>query len=97
MAAYVALMNFTDQGVFNIKLAANRASAYEELAKKLGCTVKENYWTQGQYDAVSIIDAPDDASMTALAISVGKLGFIRMQTLRAFSAAEFATILDKVA
>ncbi len=73
MATYVTLINFTDQGVIHVKDTANRASHYKELAAKLGCTVKENYWTQGQYDVVSIVDAPDDASMTALAMSVGKL------------------------
>ena len=96
MATYVTLINFTDQGVRHVKDTPNRASAYKELATKLGCRLKEIWWTQGQYDVVSIIDAPDDASMTALAMSVGKLGFIRTQTLRAYSAAELAPILDKV-
>jgi uncharacterized protein with GYD domain len=96
MATYVMLINFTDQGVLHIKDTANRTSHYRELAAKLGCTVKENYWTQGQYDVVSIVDAPDEVSMTALAMNVGKLGFIRTQTLRAFSAAELAPIMDKV-
>ena len=96
MATYVTLINFTDQGVLHVKDTANRASHYKELATKLGCTVKENYWTQGQYDVVSIVDAPDDASMTALANSVGKLGYVRTQTLRAYSAAELAPIMHKV-
>ena len=96
MATYITLINFTDQGISKIKDTANRASHYKELATKLGCTVKENYWTQGQYDVVSIVDAPDEASMTALAMSVGKLGYIRTQTLRAYSAAELAPIMDKV-
>jgi uncharacterized protein with GYD domain len=96
MATYIMLVNFTDQGIRNIKDTANRGSHYKELATKLGCTVKENYWTQGQYDVVSIVDAPDEASMTALAMSVGKLGYIRTQTLRAYTAAELAPIMDKV-
>jgi len=96
MATYVTLINFTDQGVRNVKDTANRASAYKELATKVGCTIKEIYWTQGQYDVVSIIEAPDDASAITLAMSVGKLGFIRTQTLRAYSAAELAPIMDKV-
>jgi len=96
MATYVTLINFTDQGIRNVKDTANRASAYKELATKVGCTVKEIYWTQGQYDVVSIIEAPDDASATALAMSVGKLGYVRTQSLRAFSAAELATVMDKV-
>ena len=96
MATYVTLINFTDQGVRNVKDTANRASAYKDLATRLGCTVKENYWTQGQYDVVSIVDAPDDLTMTALAMSVGKLGYIRTQTLRAFSVEELAPIMEKV-
>jgi uncharacterized protein with GYD domain len=96
MATYITLINFTDQGISKIKDTANRASHYKELATKLGCTVKENYWTQGQYDVVSIVDAPDEASMTALAMSVGKLGYVRTQTMRAYSAAELAPIMDKV-
>ena len=96
MATYVTLINFTEQGVKNIKDTANRASHYKDLAAKLGCTIKEIYWTQGQYDVVSIVEAPDDAAATALSMSVGKLGNIRTQTLRAFSAAELAPIMDKV-
>ena len=96
MATYITLINFTDQGIRSIKDTANRASHYKELAGKLGCTVKEIWWTQGQYDVVSVVDAPDEASMTALAMSVGKLGYIRTQTLRAYSAAELAPIMDKV-
>ena len=84
------------QQISKVKDTTNRASHYRELATKLGCTVKENYWTQGQYDVVSIVDAPDEASMTALAMSVGKLGYVRTQTLRAYSAAELAPIMDKV-
>jgi uncharacterized protein with GYD domain len=96
MVTYVTLINFTDQGARHIKDTPNRAGAYKELATKLGCTVKEIWWTQGQYDVISVVEAPDDASATALAMSVGKLGFIRTQTLRAYSAAELAPIMDKV-
>ena len=42
------------------------------------------------------VEAPDDASAITLAMSVGKLGFIRTQTLRAYSAAEIAPIMDNV-
>jgi len=77
MVTYITLINFTEQGIRNVKDSANRASHYKDLAAKLGCTIKEIWWTQGQYDVVSIVDAPDDASATALAMSVGKLGYIR--------------------
>jgi uncharacterized protein with GYD domain len=50
MATYVTLANFTEQGIRNIKDTNNRAEAFKGLAERLGCTVKELLWTQGQYD-----------------------------------------------
>ena len=96
MPIYVTLVNFTHQGIQNIKDTTKRADAFKAAATKAGCTVKEMYWTQGQYDSVTILDAPDDASVTALLMSAGKLGNVRTQTLRAFTAAELAPILAKV-
>ena len=96
MPTYITLNNFTHQGIANVKDTTKRAEAFKNLAKQLGCTVKEIYWTQGQYDNVTILDAPDEATATALAMSVGRLGNIRTNTLRAFTAAELAPILDKV-
>jgi uncharacterized protein with GYD domain len=96
MPTYVTLGNFTHQGIQNIKDTAKRADAFKTAAKKAGCTVKEIYWAQGQYDVVTILEAPDEASATVLLIRLGKLGNVRTQTLRAFTAAELAPILDKV-
>ena len=97
MVTYLMLLNWTDQGIKNVKDSPKRADAFKEMAKKSGATVKEVYWTLGQYDVVAIVEAQDDISMTALGLSTGKLGNVRTQTLRAFSAADIKTILDKVA
>ena len=96
MAMYVALVNFTDQGVRNLKDTTKRADAAKEMAKKFGVTFKELYWTLGSYDEVIVFDAPDDASMASCLASVGSLGNIRTQTLRAFSQAEMKGILAKL-
>jgi uncharacterized protein with GYD domain len=96
MATYVVLANFTDQGVRNAKDSPKRADAFKDMAKKCGATVKDIYWTQGQYDVVTIVDAPDDVAATALALSVGALGNVRTQTLRAFSAADMKGVIDKM-
>ena len=96
MATYIVLANFTEQGIQNVKDSPQRADAFKDMAKKTGATVKDVFWTLGQYDAVAIVDAPDDVSATALGLSVAKLGNVRTQTLRAFSAAEMKNILGKV-
>jgi len=96
MATFIMLANFTEQGIRNVKDSPQRADAFKDMAKKSGATVKDVFWTLGQYDAVAIVEAPDDVSATALGLSVAKLGNVRTQTLRAFSAAEMKNILGKV-
>ena len=52
MATFVVLASFTDQGVRNVKETIGRAEAFKEMAKKSGVTVKDLYWTLGQYDVL---------------------------------------------
>src|SRR5262245_15122069 len=96
MPTYIVLGNFTDQGVRHVKDTAKRAAAVREMAKKLGVTVKELFWTLGEYDIAAIFDAPDEASMTTLGLSIGALGNVRTQTLRAFTADEINQILTRM-
>jgi len=67
-----------------------------ELAKKFGATVREFYWTMGKYDLVVIFEAPDDAAMTALSLTIASAGNVRTQTMRAFSRDEVNGVLAKV-
>jgi uncharacterized protein with GYD domain len=96
MATYIVLGNYTDQGIRNIKDTPKRTEAVKEAAKKAGVVLKETFWTLGTYDFVSILEAPDDETIIAFGMSVGKQGNVRTQTLPAFSATEMAEILGKV-
>jgi uncharacterized protein with GYD domain len=96
MATYIVLGNFTDQGIRNVKDTGKRAEALKGLAQKIGGSVKSVYWTLGQYDIVAVVEAPDDAAMTALMLTVGSLGNVKTQSMRAFTADEMASILGNV-
>jgi len=91
------LINFTDQGIRNVKQSPERAKAATAAADKLGIKVKDIYWTLGAYDAVLLSDAPNDEAITAWALGTGSLGNIRTQTMRAFSAEETSGIIAKIA
>ena len=67
MATFVVLASFTDQGIRNVKETISRAEAFKEMAKKSGITVKDLYWTLGQYDVMAVCEAPDDETVTAFA------------------------------
>ena len=96
MATYILLGNFTEQGIRNVNDTTKRAKAVRDMATKLGATTKELYWTLGQFDVVAIFDAPSDAAMTSLALSIGALGNVRTQVLRAFAADEIDPILGRM-
>jgi uncharacterized protein with GYD domain len=96
MITYVALANFTDQGIRNVKDSPKRTEAFKEMAKTFGVTVKELVWAQGRYDVVTILEAPDEQSVMSLSLSLGTLGNVRTETLRAFSAAEMMPIIGKM-
>jgi uncharacterized protein with GYD domain len=96
MVAYVVLANFTEQGVRNAKESLKRAEAFKELAKKFGVTVRDIVWTQGRYDVVTIVDAPDESAFMSLTLSLSALGNVRTESLRAFSAAEMTKIVGNM-
>ena len=96
MPIYIMLANFTEQGIRKVEASPKRADDFKNAAKKAGATVRDVFWTLGQYDVVAIVEAPDDVSMTAAGLGLGKLGNVRTQTLRAFSAADMKNILGKM-
>jgi uncharacterized protein with GYD domain len=95
MPTYIALVTFTDQGIRHIRQTTERAKGLVDAASRLGIQVKDIYWTMGPFDAIFTANAPDDETMTTLAISLGSLGNVRTQTLRAFSAEEMNKIMAK--
>jgi uncharacterized protein with GYD domain len=96
MAIYIMLASFTDQGIRKVSDSPKRTDAFKEMAKKCGATVRDSFWTLGEYDMVAIVEAPDDISITALGLSSGALGNVRTQTLRAFTQADMKTIVGKM-
>jgi uncharacterized protein with GYD domain len=87
MATYVSLLNFTDQGIRNIKDSPDRYGTFKAMAEKLGVTVKGCYYLVGRYDLVVILEGTDEAVTTAL-LKAGAAGNVRTETLRAFSVDE---------
>jgi uncharacterized protein with GYD domain len=96
MVTYVVLINWTEQGIADAQKSPNRASEVASSIKKMGGRMREVYWTIGQYDAVSIVDAPDDETFTAWAVSVGAQGNVRTTSMRAFDKKAMGEILAKM-
>jgi uncharacterized protein with GYD domain len=96
MATYVILIQFTDQGIRNIKDTVKRGDAAVAEAEKMGMKIVEEYWTMGAYDAVVVVDAPNDETISAFMLKIGSLGNVKSHTLRAFRRNEMEDILAKI-
>ena len=96
MATFITLINYTDQGIRNVKDTLKRGQAAKKLAAKHGCEIKALYYTMGPHDAVCRIEAPDDESYVAFALAAGSLGNIRTLSLRAHSEDEMKRILKNL-
>jgi uncharacterized protein with GYD domain len=97
MPTYIALLNWTDQGIRNYGDTTQRAEAFAAALQTLGAGLVNLYWTVGPYDLVGIVDAPDDETATAALLQVGGLGSVRTTTLRAFGRDEMDRIIAKAA
>jgi uncharacterized protein with GYD domain len=96
MAMYITLLQFTDQGIRNVKDTIKRAAAATAEAEQIGANVTDSFWTMGAYDVVLLLDAPNDETMTAFTLKLGSLGNVKTQTMRAFRREEMEGILAKV-
>lgn len=96
MATYVLLLNYTQKAIENMKQSPNRLTAAKESARKRGAEIKAFYLTLGQYDAVTIMEAPDDQTVAAWVLETAAAGYVRTQTLRAFDETEYKKITGSV-
>ncbi len=96
MPFYVVLYKLTDQGIRNIKEAPQRIEAGIKSWEALGGKTIGFYLTMGEYDYVSIAEAPNDEVVAAFMLSLGSLGNVKTTTLKAFTTQEFAEIVKKM-
>ena len=97
MPTYISLIRYTQKGAENMKESPARLDAAKELYKSMGAELKAFYLTMGQYDAVVVSEAPDDETVAKVALTIGSIGAIRTETLRAYTEDEYRNIIAALA
>jgi uncharacterized protein with GYD domain len=95
MPTYIALIDWTGEGVRDFKSSVDRYESAQGQMESMGVRFTSIYWTLGSHDIVAILDAPDDESVAAGLLAVAGQGNIRSQTMRAFSAEEMRGVIGK--
>ena len=93
MPHFVILIRYTQQGIAKIKESPARLDAAKKAAEKVGGRIHAWYLTMGQYDAVIISEFPNDEANARFCLSVGVLGNVTTETLRAFTDGEYRNIV----
>jgi uncharacterized protein with GYD domain len=96
MLKYVILVNWTEQGARSVTETTQRVEQVRQMIEQMGGRMDTLLWTQGRYDLVGIMEAPDEETAAAVGLRVAMRGAVRTETLRAFDAEEMGRILAKV-
>jgi uncharacterized protein with GYD domain len=93
MATFVMLTNLTPDGVKTLKSNPNRVGEVNKEVEQIGAKVIAQYATLGQYDFVTIVEAPDEKTMAKVSVELGSRGTMSSQTLAAMPSEELASAL----
>jgi uncharacterized protein with GYD domain len=94
MKTYITLLSYTEQGISTIESSPDRVEAAKELVEEMGGEFKDFYLTFGEYDGVAVAEFPDDETATQYALTLGKAGNARTETLKAFTHEEFEELVE---
>jgi uncharacterized protein with GYD domain len=96
MPTYISLINWTNQGIKNVKEAPQRVDAFKKAVEAAGGKVNCFYLTMGKYDVVTVVDLPSDEAAATIVLSTGSKGNVRTRTMKAFTEDQFRNIIAKV-
>lgn len=94
MPTYVSLINYTDQGIRNVKDSPKRLDAAKKLLKDMGGELKQFYLTMGSYDIVTVAEAPNDETVAKFVLVLASGGNVRTLTMKAFTEAEYRKLIS---
>lgn len=94
MVTYLVLINWTDQGIRNVKESPKRLDAARKLAKDLGGEIKTVYMTQGSFDLALVAEMPNDEKLASFVLKLGSFGYVRTTTLKAYAEDEYRKIIE---
>ena len=96
MPTYIAMGQFSEKGIANIKDSPKRLATAKKSIEDMGGKMKAFYYTMGQYDFVSVAEWPSNESAMTFLFALGKLGNVKTETLVAIPAEDAAKLIAKV-
>ena len=96
MPGYIVLGKYTQEGLEHLKEMPEIINKHKANCEKVGIRLVGTWCTMGEYDFVSVYDAPDDQAMAVRILDTARGGLVTTQTMRALSEEEFAEVVCKL-
>ena len=93
MPTFIMLTHLTSNGVKTLKDNPGRVQEVNKEVEQLGVKVLNQWATLGEYDFVSVVEAPDEKTMAKVSVELGSRGTMSSQTLAAIPSEELANAL----
>jgi uncharacterized protein with GYD domain len=93
VAVFIMLTNLTANGVKTLKDNPSRVQEVNKEVEQLGVKVLHQFATLGQYDFVSVVEAPDAETMAKVSVELGSRGTTSNCTLAALPAEDLVKTL----
>jgi len=95
MGYYVMLTTLTDEGRRTIRDYPRRIEEVNEEVEAMGVEVLAQYSLLGPYDFCNILRAPDDQTISRMAVELSARGTLHTLTMTALPLEEFIASLEK--
>jgi len=83
MATYVMLTSLTDEGRKTVKANPKRLREVNKEVEAMGIKIVAQYALLGPYDFINILEAPDNKTISKVAIELGSRGTLQTMTMAA--------------
>ncbi len=88
MAIYVMLTTLTDEGRKTIKQNPQRVHEVNKEVEAMGVKILARYAVLSPYDFVNILEAPDNKTVSKMAVELGARGTLQTMTMAAMTVDE---------
>ncbi len=96
MPTYVSLLRWSQKGIENVKDSPARLDKAKKAIEKAGGKMTTFMMTMGQYDMITITEAPDEETLAKVMLAIASAGGVRSETMRAFSESEYRKIVGSL-
>jgi len=93
MAVYVMFTTLTDEGRKTVKESPKRLKEVNKEVEAMGVKILAQYALLGPYDFLNILEAPDNKTISRVAMELGSRGTLQTFTMAAMTIDELTSTL----